>query len=120
MKKIRVLLSLTLLSLMYSCEKEAFARFGFDTLINGNSSGLVVIDISPDVEQIKLKGFIRLSEGEFEINLIDPNGTAVYSRSLAAPFEMEIDETFETQEGRYRLKYTSTNAVGEIDIHLTH
>lgn len=103
---------------MISCEKESFIRFGFDSPINKNSDGLVIADISSNVKQIYLNGFITLTEGEAIVYLLDPNGDSIYSETILAPNELNINETFEAKPGYWKLKYKSNEGVGEIDLHL--
>lgn len=118
MKSTIALIYLACIVLLSSCEKEPYIRFGFDSPIEKNSSGLVIADISHHVEDVCLNGSIRLREGEVEINLINPKGSTVYSKTLAGPGELKINETFEAKSGYWKLKYKSNNGVGEIDLHL--
>ena len=118
MKKINTLICSILIFLLISCDKEPYINFGFDSPIDKNSNGLVIADISHLVQNIYLNGFISLAEGEVEISLLNPNGIAVYSKTILAPIELNINETFEAKPGYWKLKYLSREGDGEIDLHL--
>ncbi|MBZ4669584.1 MAG: hypothetical protein JG775_2739 [Defluviitaleaceae bacterium] len=118
MKRISTFIYLTIIVLINSCEKESFIRFGFDSPIDKNSEGLVIADISSNVKQIYLNGLITLCEGEAAVYLFDPNGDTIYSKIILAPFELNIDETFEAKPGYWKLKHKSNEGVGEIDLHI--
>lgn len=93
-------------------------NFGFDSPINNNSSGLVIADISHNVQNINLHGVISLVEGEVVVNLLNPNGIAAYSITIIAPNELNINETINAKPGYWKLEYISNEGVGEIDLHL--
>jgi len=118
MKRASTFIYMTIIVLMISCEKGPYINFGFDSTINRNSNGLVIADISDNVEKIYLNGFIRLEEGEVELNLVNPNGVAIFSKTLVAPIEFEINEPFDATKGYWKLKYKSNEGIGEIDLHL--
>ncbi len=118
MIKLSFFIYITFIVSLIACEKEPRIYFGFDSPIDKNSKGLVIADISQNVEKIYLKGFIGLAQGEVEINLVNPNGFAVYSKTIIAPVEVEINETFNASNGYWRLKYKSHEGIGEIDLHL--
>ena len=118
MKKISILFYMTFIFLLISCEKEPYINFGFDSTIHENSNGLVIADISPNTEFIYLNGFISITKGEVEIHLLNPNGIAVFSKTIVAPNQMNINETFEATKGYWKLKYKSNKGLGEIDLHL--
>jgi hypothetical protein len=103
---------------MISCIKEPFIDFGFDSPINKNSNGLVIADISHHIKNICLNGVISLEEGEVEVNLVNPNGVAVYSKTIFAPTELIVCESFNANPGYWKLKYVSRAGVGQIDLHL--
>lgn len=118
MKKINIIICLIFIVLLVSCKKEPSINFGFDSPINKNSDGLIIADISHNVQNFCLNGFISIAEGEVELNLINPNGVAVYSKTIVGPIELNIDEIFEAKPGYWKLKYFSREGVGEIDLHL--
>lgn len=117
MKQFIPFLLLTLLSAM-SCEKDPYMNFGFDCGFDKNSSGLVIADFSQSNNTVYLTGFIRVSEGQLEVNLIGPDGAPVYSRTLTAPIEVHINEIYDACPGYWKLKYKSRGGAGNIDLHL--
>jgi len=118
MKTIGTLIYMVFFVLLISCEKEPDLSFGFDSPIDKNSKGLVIADISHYVQHINLDGFISVTEGEVEVYLLNPDGVTVYSKTLIAPIELNISETFEAKSGYWKLKYISSAGVGEINLHL--
>ena len=100
------------------CEKEPYINLGFDAPIEKNSDGLVIAHISHNDEKIYLTGVISLLEGEVLVNLINPDGLAVYSKTVSAPIELQINERFESMHGSWKLKYESNKGIGTIDLHL--
>lgn len=118
MKKFSLFIYLIFIVSLISCEKEPLINFGFDSPIDKNSKGLVIADISQNVEKIYLNGFISLAQGEVEINLLSPNGVAAYSKTIIAPVELEINGTFNATNGYWKLKYKSHEGIGEIHLHL--
>ncbi len=103
---------------MVSCHKEFDINFGFDSPIDSSSNGLVIAKISQNVEKIYLSGFINLAKGEVDVYLTNPEGIAVYSKTIVAPIELNISETFEAKTGYWKLKYISKGGAGKIDLHL--
>ncbi len=118
MKRISVLLLGALFVLIASCEKDPYINFGFDSKIDKNSKGLVIAHISDNDESIHLTGVINLLEGEVNITLTYPDNETVYSKTIIAPIELIINETFEANQGYWKLKYLSNNGIGTIDLHL--
>lgn len=117
MKQFITFLLLTLLSLM-SCEKDPYLNFGFDCGFDKNSSGLVIADFSRSENTVYLTGIISVSEGQLEVNLSGPDGAPVYSRTLIAPIEVQINEIYDACPGYWKLKYKSRGGAGTIDLHL--
>jgi hypothetical protein len=103
-----------------SCENEPYICFGFDSPVNKDSKGMVVVDVSQSYERIFLSGYIRLSEGEVEVILMNPTGVAVFSKTLVAPDELHVDRSFEATRGYWKLKYTSRSGEGYIDLHISN
>jgi hypothetical protein len=118
MKRIRVIFITVLIALLASCEKEPYFNFGFDAPINTNSHGLVVAHITGNVNRVYLSGYVSLLEGEVEVSLLNSNGFVVYSITLIAPGEFNINETLDANRGYWKLKYTSRSGIGEIDLHI--
>lgn len=118
MKRITILLFSSMFVLLTSCEKEPHINFGFDTTIKKFSNGMVIADIKGSYEKVYLHGIIRLSEGEIHVNLLNASGMAVFTKTLYAPVDFSIYETFFAEPGYWQLSYISKNGVGEIDLHL--
>jgi hypothetical protein len=118
MKRNFILFFTAVLVLLTSCEEEAHINFGFDSTIKKFSDGMIIADIRGSYEKIYLHGIIKLSEGEMHVNLLNANGMAVYTKTLQAPVNFSIYETFFAEPGYWQLSYKSNNGVGEIDLHL--
>lgn len=86
--------------------------------INSNSNGLVIANISGNVNSIYLSGYVSLSKGEVEVSLLNSNGFIVYSRTMIAPIELQINESFDACHGYWKLKYISRSGIGEIDLQI--
>ncbi len=80
MNRNSILILTAFLVIFASCENESYINFGFDSPINKDSRGQLVVDISQSYERIFLSGYIRLSEGAVEVILMNPNGVAVFSK----------------------------------------
>lgn len=117
MKKFRVIICLLLFVQLSSCEKHSFTRFGFDSPITEDSKGLVIMSVSESATQVLLNGQISLLEGVLELNLLNSDGVIVFSKTLEAPIEIDIDESFKALPGYWKLKYTSLGGRGDIDLH---
>lgn len=118
MKRIIVLVSATLLLLLCSCEKDQSFNIGFDSTISKFSNGMILADIKGSCEKVYLHGIIRLFEGEVLVNLLDANGMTVYSKTVKAPVDFGIYESFFAEPGYWKLTYKSNQGVGEINLHL--
>ena len=118
MKKYITFIFVILIVLMLSCEKETYINLGFDSPVNTNSNGLVIARISGNVNRLHLSGYISLSEGEVDVSLLNPGGFVVYSRTITAPDKLNINETFDSNYGYWKLKYKSRDGIGEIDLHI--
>ena len=118
MKRIFYIYISAFLVLLASCEKEPLFSFGFDSTIKKFSDGIIIADIKGSYEKVYLHGIIRLSEGEVLINLMNANGIAVYTKTLKAPVDFRVCETFFAESGFWKLTYKSNQGVGEINLHL--
>ena len=118
LKRISIILLGAFFVLITSCEKDPYINFGFDSKIDKNSNGLVIAHISDNDERIHLTGVINLLEGEVKITLTSPDNETVYSKTINAPIELKINETFEANLGYWKLKYESNKGIGTIDLHL--
>jgi len=118
--KNRALLILTgiCLMLLNSCDKELHTRFGFNSQFNEKDQGLCIMAVSHAEGEIILKGTIEIYDGELEVELIDPDGYAMYTRIFQFTGMQHINETFTAAPGYWKLKYKSRQGAGSIDLHL--
>lgn len=114
--QLATLIMLTL-SVFSSCEKEHYNSYGFESDFGANSSGLTIMSISSQVSSIRLSGDIFMDSGEMKVDFIDPDGFIVYSRNFFAPGNYFINETFKATHGMWKLRYTSLEGTGSIDLH---
>ncbi len=118
--KTNIILILALVVAVFaSCEKKPYMHFGFDSPVNEDSKGMVIVNISQSYDRVLLSGYIRLSEGAVEVILMNPNGVAVFSKTVVAPDELHVNETIETTRGFWKLEYSSRNGKGYIDLHIS-
>ena len=117
MKKLHFTL-LILLLLMAGCKKEPLIPIGFDSPIDQNAEGQVTVRVLQMIETIGLTGRLHLYEGEVLVQLINPAGESVYSNTLVAPVELEINEMFEAKQGIWKLKYRSFDGLGTINLRI--
>jgi hypothetical protein len=118
MKRTQLLIFTIVLLLFTSCKKDPHINIGFDSDIDKNSSGMVIAHVSQLIERIYLTGKFSLLEGEVTINLINPDGVTVYSKTIIAPLDVQINEMFEAKKGNWKLKYQSYDGIGAIDLHI--
>lgn len=112
------ILLVTLIVLLASCEKEPLINLGFDTQIERNSRGVLIANVSRDVNSIYLTGYVSLLSGEVHLSLLNSGGFAVYSKTIIAPVELQISEMYQAMPGYWKLKYTSKEGVGDIDLQI--
>jgi hypothetical protein len=110
-------LILLTLSVFSSCEKDQYNSYGFESDFGQNSSGLTIMSISSQVSSIRLNGDIFMDSGEMKVEFIDPDGFIVYSRNFFAPGNYFVNETFKASHGMWKLRYTSLEGTGSIDLH---
>ncbi|MFC0875603.1 hypothetical protein ACE01N_03365 [Saccharicrinis sp. FJH2] len=118
MKKLFMLL--ILMVVISSCKKKSPVSFGFDSDINTNSSGLTLMDVDKGADLISLTGSVVVHTESVEVILSDPAGAEVYKNSFAGPETFSINETFSAAQGTWKLQYTSNNATGSIDLHMSY
>lgn len=118
MKRAIVFLIAAILVFLTSCEIQPHINFGFDSTIKKFSDGMIIADIKGSYEKVYLHGIIRLSEGEVLVNLLNASGITVYTKTLKAPVDFKIYETFFAESGYWKLTYKSNQGVGEINLHL--
>ena len=103
-----------------SCEKEHFViRYGFNSEISGNSSGLVLISLGHNDHFISLNGYISVNSGEVEVILVNPDGAEVFSRKIKSPTRIYVTEVISAEPGIWKLKYRSVSGIGLINLHAT-
>lgn len=105
------------MALLASCVKDSYNRYGFDSEFGKNSFGLTIMSINRQVSSIRLSGDILMGSGEMKVEFIDPDGFIVYSRDFFAPGNYFVNETFKASHGIWRLRYTSLEGTGSIDLH---
>lgn len=118
MKRISILLLGAFFVLITSCEKDPHINLGFDTIIDKNSNGLIIAHFSHHDKRIYLRGGISLFEGEVLVELINPDGVIAYSKKIIAPIELQVNEAFDAKHGYWKLKYSSKEGIGELNLHL--
>ena len=111
---------LSFIPILLSCETETRHKFGFNSEIQTDSRGLVIMDANHNATSIFLNGNIRLDEGRIYLELIRPNGKKAISNEIIAPAIITFDEVFAAQPGYWSLKYRSENGKGIINLHLSH
>jgi hypothetical protein len=109
-----LILSFAMLS---SCVKEVYNRYGFDSDFEKNSSGLTMMSIGSKVASIRLSGNVYMDSGQLSVEFIDPDGYIVYTQNFFSPGSYYITETFKASHGIWRLRYTSLEGCGSIDLH---
>jgi len=104
-------------SLLPSCRKENYNSYGFDCDFGRNSTGLTMMSIGSSVASITLSGTIYMDSGELMVQFIDPDGFIVYTHNYFSPGNYFVDETFKATRGIWKLRYTSLEGKGSIDLH---
>ncbi len=110
--------SILILFLMLSCQKESIIRFGFDTDFGRNSHGLSIMHVGKQVKRISLEGELFVSEGGVLLELINPNRETVFTIQPQSPENLYLDESFQAVSGNWKLKYRSIEGSGTITLHL--
>jgi hypothetical protein len=118
MKNAGLFFLLPALLLFHACQKEMLSSVGFDTVIEENGSGLTILYLDEDVRTVRLEGIVTLSKGELEVELLDPNGRAVYGETLQGSETLEVDASFDASKGYWKLRYKSLQGVGTMDLHV--
>ena len=105
------------IALLASCEKDSYKSYGFDSDFGKNSSGLTMMSIGSNNTFIKLSGNIFMDTGEMKVEFVDSEGFIVYNRDFFAPGNYFVNETFKASHGMWKLRYTSLEGTGSIDLH---
>lgn len=118
MKRFIQILVVIIVFVFNSCEIEPLSRVGFNSSIGKDSSGLTILDVKSNNEPVFLVGTMVITEGIVEVELINPEGIAIYSKRFQSSASSKIDESFHAVPGYWKLKYKSYQGVGNIDLHL--
>lgn len=118
MKTFQSALLIMVLLATVSCQKEPVIRFGFDTEFGKNSQGLTVMNVGKTSNVVSLEGEIVVMEGHVLVELIDPMGDTVFTSNLPAPLSQYVNNSFPAVKGNWKLKYTSMEGAGLINLHL--
>ena len=81
---------------------------------------MLFVEITQAHARFFLSGYVRLSEGQLDIIMVNPDGVAVFSKSLVAPDEVHVNESIEVSRGNWKLEYISREGRGYIDLHLSN
>lgn len=117
-KRIILPSALMILLLASSCQKEFEIRFGFDSEFSKDSYGLTIMNVNKNDELVTLEGEISITEGEIQVDLINPDGVKEFSAIIIGPNKIEVSEAYLSKTGNWKLKYRSNNGVGTINLHM--
>ena len=84
------------------------------------SQGLSIMAVNKVVVSVYLFGNVGIDEGEIEVELIDPDGFAVYTVKLCNQEDLQVNKTFSAVPGFWKLKYKSFDGTGVINLHLNY
>ena len=114
-------MSVTLIMLVWSsCDKENINRCGFDADFGVHSSGLTMMSVNSNAISIRLQGSVFMHSGEMKLEFINPEGYIVYTQNFCAPGNFFINETCKASHGIWKLRYTSIEGTGSIELHATY
>ena len=111
------LTSLALILLCY-CEQELHFVTGFDSPIEKNSSGLIMVHLAEDAKSLVLEGSISVFEGEVEVTLLDPEDRVAFRSTFQASKRLPVYEALNIVPGFWTLSYKSLGGRGSISLHL--
>jgi hypothetical protein len=117
-KRINLPAALMILLLASSCQREYEIRYGFDSQFNKDSYGLTIMNVNRSSQLVTLEGEISVSEGEFQVDLINPEGIKEFSAIIIGQNKIDVSEAYTTKTGNWKLKYQSLNGVGTINLHM--
>ncbi len=106
--------------LFTSCDKDSFNSIGFNSDFGESSSGLTMIGIDKGETSIRLSGSLFIVTGEIKVEFIDQDGFIIYSRNFFAPNNYFVNELFRASRGVWKLRYTSLEGSGNIDLHANY
>jgi len=120
MKTLTIAFLAVSIALITSCERDPAIRFGFDSQFDKGSQGLSIMAVNKVVVSVYLFGNVGIDEGEIEVELIDPDGFAVYNVKLCNQEDLQVNKTFSAVPGFWKLKYKSFDGTGVINLHLNY
>lgn len=120
MKKLIIIMLASGLLAAGACEKEALSRAGFSSPLTPGGSGQAALSVSHKAKDIQLKGTITLSEGQVELELLDPDQTRRYFQTIQAAANLQIQESYQAIPGEWTLGYRSEGGIGTIDLHIQY
>lgn len=101
-----------------SCEKIAENRFGFDSDLSGNATGLTLFNVNSLQDKLVLDGTITLTAGSVEVYLTAPDESRPFTRTITGPGTVTISESVDAIPGTWSLRYACDDAAGSIDLHV--
>lgn len=104
--------------LFTSCYKFHTLSFGFSSSIEAHGTGLSVMAVEKNIDFVYLNGRIELETGAVTVQLIDPNDVASFDTTLQAPATLHVNEWYDAIPGYWKMKYTSDQGTGTIDLHM--
>jgi hypothetical protein len=117
LKYARCLFAFSIFLAVFSCEKGNFNRLGFNSSFSKNSERLVLIRIDKNSEFIMLDGEIFVKTGGIEVQLINAENQTIYFVTFDSAVRNRISKIIPAAKGIWKLKYTSINGTGIIDLH---
>lgn len=114
-----LIISIITLSLS-SCEKYRLTRVGFDGNFEEPSKGLTILDVSRNATTLFLDGFVEVETGTVDVELLDPDGSLRFEKTIHADSTHQIFEQFQAKKGYWKLRYKSNDATGYIRLHMDY
>jgi len=106
-----------------SCEKHwnydfEEIQYGFESEIHEYSKELILMKVTDNIPDIRLKGNIELYDGSVKITLIRPDGNTVFEEIITENTKSEVNQSFPAQKGCWKLRYESNKGKGFINLHM--
>lgn len=120
MKNIFLKSILIALIAMYSCETNFPVSLGFDSEIQQNSEGKVLVYVNPKIKTIYLQGSLSINEGATEVSLVNPHEEIVFNSLIDTPGQTDVDKKFSAVPGTWKLQYRSHQSEGFINLHVNY
>lgn len=118
MKKSFTIICASAVILFTSCYKLHTLSFGFSSTIEPDGTGLSVMAVEKNIDFVYLTGRIEMETGSVAVQLIDPDDIARFDTTLQAPVIIQVNEWYDALPGYWKLKYTSEQGSGIIDLHM--